>query len=322
MFFYTLYGLIVESNIVFPQLLENDGKSISENAADLIIKVADESEHNLNLINNKSSDSEAGDTEYGMWFSNQAGTFLLEHKDGVSYITCERCDGVQDSIVRSFILGNCIAIIMTLRRQIVLHGSTIVIGGKTVLICGDSGTGKSTTAMAFIDAGGLMLSDDISVLDVDSENGLVYSLPGFPEQKLCRDAAIDNGLNIDELTYIDEDRDKFSVDRRDIFITQKMKVDMLISLHTASQVKIDNEENYKNGVCIKKIDGADKVNAITDRFFLNWMYGHGAILQPSEMMKCFALAGQIDIYDITRVRDVDTKDSLIKRLIEIIKGKH
>ena len=94
----------------------------------------------------------------------------------------------------------------------------------------------------------------------------------------------------------------------------------MISLHTVSQKQIINDGPFEYGVRIKKIIGADKVNAITDRFFLNWMYGHGAFLQPSEMMKCFALAGQIDIFDITRVHDMDTKVYLTKRLIEIIKG--
>ena len=319
MHYYHVYDLKVESNIVFPQLIEIDDLSKHKEDIDIFLEVIEGSGLKKRLTDEKKPDASVGKTEHGMWFSNQAGTFLLEHKNGISYMTCEKYDGIPDSMVRSFLLGNCIAIIMTLRQSIVLHGSTVVIGDKTVLVCGDSGTGKSTTAMALIDAGGKLLSDDISVLDVDPVDGSIYSFPGFPEQKLCRDAALDNGFDLDELSYIDEDRDKFSVDRRDIFLTEKKKVDMMISLHTISAEGAEHNDSFEKGVCFKRIDGADKVNAITDRFFLDWMYGHGMVLLPSEMMKCFVMAGQIDILDITRVRGVDTKQYLIERLIEEIK---
>ncbi|WP_026518078.1 hypothetical protein [Butyrivibrio sp. MC2021] len=318
MFYYLVYGLNVQSNIEFPQLLS--GEEGGENRIDLFIEVKSGDELKKKLADPEKPEVEIGNTADGMWFSNQAGTFLLEHRDGVSYMTCEKYEGVPDSIARSFLLGNCIAIIMTMRGKIVLHGSTVVLGDKTALVCGDSGTGKSTTAMALLDAGGKLLSDDISVLDVDPADGKVYSLPGFPEQKLCRDAAVDNGFNVEELTYIDEERDKFSVDRRDIFLTDKKKVDMLISLHTTAAEKAEGDTAFEKGVRFMKIDGGEKVNAITDRFFLNWLYGHGFVLRPEEMVKCFALAGQIEVMDITRVRGLDTKEYLVERLIKEIKG--
>lgn len=318
MFIYKLYGIRAKSNIEFPQLVTIADACKEENF-DIVIEVTQGAELRAKLADAKNPDAKVGETEYGMWFSNQAGTFLLEHKGEISYMTCDKYEGVPDSIVRSFLLGNCIAIIMTLRKKVVLHGSTIVVKDKTVIVCGDSGTGKSTTAMALLDLGGKMLSDDISVLDVDHDDGIVYSLPGFPEQKLCRDAAVDNGFDLNTLTYIDEDRDKFSVDRRNIFLTEKKKVDTLILLHTASDETAENDKSFEKGVCLKKIDGANKINAITDSFFLNWMYGKGLILPPSVMMKCVTLAGQIDILDITRACNMNTKEFLIERLVEAIK---
>lgn len=318
MFYYLVYGLRVQSNIEFPQLMEAD--DYDKEKTDLFIEVTMGSELKEKLYDPEHPDSIVGITSDGMWFSNQAGTFLLEHRDGVSYMTCEKFEGIPDSIARSFLLGNCIAVIMTFRKKIVLHGSTVALGDKTVLVCGDSGTGKSTTAMALLDAGGKLLSDDISVLDVDPSDGKVYSLPGFPEQKLCRDAAVDNGFNVEELTYIDEDRDKFSVDRRDIFLTEKKKVDALVSLHLANREKAEGNPDFENGVRFMRIDGGDKVNAITDRFFLEWLYGHGFGLAPQEMMKCVVLAGQIEVIDVTRVQDMNTRDYLVERLIKEIKG--
>ena len=48
-----------------------------------------------------------------------------------------------------------------------------------------------------------------------------------------------------------------------VFENKKKKVDGMIAIRT---VEGTNEE-----VSIRKIDGADKVNAITDKFFLNWL---------------------------------------------------
>ena len=161
------------------------------------------------------------------------------------------------------------------------------------------------------------MADDISVLNVCSRDGLVYALPGFPEQKLCRDAAKENGLDLNELTYIDEERDKFSVDQRDIFINERHRADILLSLHVASNESADGE--FENGVRIKEIEGSDKVNAITDKFFLEWLYGKKFRIEPSEMMKVFALAGQIRVFDVTRLQGMDTKDYLYERINDLLK---
>ncbi len=314
-FFYQLYGLKVQSNIRFPQLLEYKTEQIEESFADVDISVTEGDELQKRFSEILERGGNWGFTENGLWFSNNSGVFLLETINDVSTMTCERFEGVPDSVIRSFMLGNCIAVIMTQRKKLVLHGSSIVMGDTTALICGDSGTGKSTLSMALLDNGGRLMADDISVLDVIDD--LVFSFPGFPEQKLCRDAALDNGFDLNELTYIDEDRDKFSVDRSEIFINERHKVDVLFSLHLVSDKHVGDE--FENGVMIKEVLGAEKVNVITDRFFLEWLYGNDFVLEPSEMMKVFAMAGQIRIYDITRVRGVDTKEYLVKRVSELLR---
>ena len=311
MYRYSLYGFIAESNTEFPQLLVcnepgeaqitidiSEGTSLREKYKSIL------EEGRINFF-----------TEYGVWFHNQAGDFLVETMGDKTRMVCEKFEDTDVRIARSFLLGNCIALAMTQRKKIVLHGSTVAMGDKTVLVCGDSGTGKSTTSMALLDGGNKLLADDISVLDVEKD-GLVYSYPGFPEQKLCRDAAVDNGFDLDELTYIDEDRDKFSVDRRDIFLTEKRKVDAMVSLHLVRPEGADDE--YVNGVRLKLIDGAEKVNAITSRFFLDWLYGYGLGLAPEEMLKCVSMAGQINIIDVTRIKGAETKKEIVDRILENI----
>lgn len=45
-----------------------------------------------------------------------------------------------------------------------LHATTVAIGGRSVLLCGASGTGKSDLALRLIDRGAILVSDDYTLL--------------------------------------------------------------------------------------------------------------------------------------------------------------
>ncbi|WP_196811623.1 hypothetical protein [Butyrivibrio sp. VCD2006] len=308
--------MVVKSNIEFPQLLAIEESTSVDNDCDLTIELRDSnslSEEYADIIKKGGKDKI---TDNSVWFRNQVGDFLIETVDNRSRMLCEKFEDVPDSVIRSFFLGNCIAVAMTQRNKIVLHGSSILIGDSTVLVCGNSGSGKSTTSMALIDSGARLMADDISVIDIEFEDGMAYAYPAFPEQKVCRDAAVNRGLDLNELTYIDEDRDKFSYLRSDIFVCEKRKVDTLIIINSILQGAADDE--FENGIRIKEISGADKVNAITDMFFLKWLYGKGFELRPNEMLKCFSLANQIRVFEVTRENGLDTRKEIIDRIFERI----
>ena len=57
-----------------------------------------------------------------------------------------------------------------------LHASCVAIGGRAVLIEGRSGTGKSDLALRLIDRGGILVSDDYTVL-TRRDGGLTASPP-------------------------------------------------------------------------------------------------------------------------------------------------
>ena len=308
-FFYKAYGLTIQSNIEFPQLITEN--IIADGRTDLDISI-DEGEI-------MSVDGEAafqgkpfyGNTASGIWFNNQVGKFLVETKAGKSYIKCTKYKDVDIDYVKCFVLGICIAIVFTQRKKIVLHGSSLMYKGRTFMICGDSGAGKSTLSTAFIEDGALLLADDISVLD--EENGEIYTFPGFPEQKLCKDAVQKQNYEIEKLRFINDEKGKYGVNRTDVFVGEKKKVDVLFVIH-AKYVQNMNGSINQNGISAHEISGADKVNAITDRFFLRELYGDLLVLPPDEMGKCFKMAKQMKIVDITRDRNKDT----LKQLKDII----
>lgn len=306
MYFYELYGLKVKSNIEFVQLLPLD-INMSEQP-DMIISVEDGGELSRPSEEILAEGNSFGITDNGIWFNNQAGKFVIEIINGTSYMRCKKCIDVHLSIIRSFLLGNCLAIAMTQRKKIVIHGSTLVKNDKAILVCGASGTGKSTTSAGLIDNGFKLMADDISIIDIDQSTGKMVSFPGFPEQKICKDAALDRGLDLDYLRFVNEDRDKYALDRMNIFHNHIVEVTDIFILKLAND----------GDVSISKICGEDKLNAITENLFLKDLYGFMFNLDTMDVLKCIKLAGQANIFKITRLKGKDTRNIILEYIGEVL----
>jgi HPr kinase/phosphorylase len=61
-------------------------------------------------------------------------------------------------------------------RSLLVHGTTVAIGGRGVLLRGPSGAGKSDLALRLIDAGARLVADDRSLLRRDG-NVILASAP-------------------------------------------------------------------------------------------------------------------------------------------------
>lgn len=56
-----------------------------------------------------------------------------------------------------------------------IHASCVSLGGRAVLICGPSGSGKSDLALRLIDRGAILVSDDYTI--VQRRDGRLYAAP-------------------------------------------------------------------------------------------------------------------------------------------------
>ena len=302
MYYYQLYGLKVQSNIEFVQLYSVEPFPLEAADMDIWVEKSDELSKPFEKI--KAAGKYFDITDHGIWFDNQAGHFLVETQNGKTIMKCIKYSDITYDEAKAFLLGNCLAIAMTQRKKLAIHGSTLLVGEKAIIVCGGSGSGKSTTAMGVIDKGAGLLADDISVIDIVSESGKAIAYPGFPEQKLCRDAALERGLELDSLRYIDEDKDKFALDRDSIFVKEKKEV---------SDIFIISKSNG-SAVEIEEVSGEDSINAVIDNLFLRDLYNGVFSLEPTYALKCIKLAAQVRIHRISRPRDKDTR----KEIVDII----
>jgi hypothetical protein len=112
------------------------------------------------------------------------GTFVI--RDGKEVLINPAPDA-QDSLVRSFLLGPVLAVLLRQRGFLVLHASAVAVDTHVILFMGGSGWGKSTLAAALCQNGYRLLSDDVTAIDMTAHHPTV--IPGYPQVKLWPDSA-------------------------------------------------------------------------------------------------------------------------------------
>ena len=100
------------------------------------------------------------------------------------------------SMLLGFVLGN----VIRLRGYLTFHASAIGVGDRAILLTGDSGAGKSTTAAALSERGCTILADDIAVLD--QREGRYWVQPGYPCLRLFPESVAAFGTSCDRLTKV------------------------------------------------------------------------------------------------------------------------
>jgi hypothetical protein len=78
----------------------------------------------------------------------------------------------------TYLLGPVMGFVMLLRGIVCLHASAIAIGDEAIALVGPGGSGKSTTAAAFLKRGYRVLAEDVVTLDDRGDHFLVR--PGYP----------------------------------------------------------------------------------------------------------------------------------------------
>jgi hypothetical protein len=186
MFAYVAYGLRIQSALPLPELVADEAAATG-GEADAVIRfgkvkaVPFETNGVARRIH-----AIAGEV-YLFW--QGIGLFLVR---GGCEIIIDPAPGVEERVLRLFILGTTLAMLLHQRGQVVvLHASTAAISGQAVAFAGAGGMGKSIIAATLHQRGHGLLGDDI--LAVDVRNGYPVALPGFPYLKLWPDAVASLG---------------------------------------------------------------------------------------------------------------------------------
>ena len=94
--------------------------------------------------------------------------------------------GVSDATFRHLFLNQVVPLAISKQGRLVLHGSAVEIGGKSVAFIGESGRGKSTLAASFAISGFRFLTDDGLQLAWSAQGCL--AMPSHPSIRLWEDS--------------------------------------------------------------------------------------------------------------------------------------
>lgn len=199
MFSYFAYGLGIHSEIPLPEFVSQEVK------CDVSIRLEKDD------CTNKYVPLEVADKalyfkitfEEAVIYSRNIGVFLVR---GGHEIVVIPAPGVEDCLIRLYIVGTVMAVLLYQRGLLVLHASVVEIAGSAVAILGQSGAGKSSTAAALHARGCNIIADDIGAVNLNTQPATV--LPGFPQIKLDLEAAVSLGYDIESLHLLHSQEEK------------------------------------------------------------------------------------------------------------------
>ena len=298
---YYLYGLNVESEIEIEEAYAKD----FDGEPDVRIIYGEMPEGVREMYKEKiESDYFCASAATGMVFRvpDVADYWVQE-----SLITVHPFENTPLMRIKTFLLGSSFGLAMQLRKQVVLHGGGISKYGKVIIVTGESGAGKSTVSDSLLNAGYEFIADDVCAL---SDNGdKMHINMAYPQQKLCRDAAVNRGYDLDELIYINESRDKFALRLKDGFLPEGMDFDYLFEL-----VLSDGDE-----LKCRQVTGQEKLMLLMkniyrgDDGFRRWG------VPTDYMKKCLKVASTIKVYQIARPANLNTLPEIISYVEECVK---
>lgn len=190
MYSYVAYGMGIHSELLMPEFIQANANE------DVVIRVdagGDLAQYRTAKVDERKWDLSL-DARTANFFIEDVGVFLIRNGSQVTIIPAPECS---EQVIRLYLLGTVMSILLYQRGQLVLHGSTVEIEQQAVVFLGTSGAGKSTTTVALHASGHRILADDIAAIDPQQRPMSVAA--GSPQIKVGPGAAKILGYDFDSL---------------------------------------------------------------------------------------------------------------------------
>lgn len=212
--------------------------------------------------------------------------------------------------VRLFLLGSAFGYLCHQRGVVPIHGASVVIDGEAVLLAGASGAGKSTLADAFARRGHVVLSDDVSPVQVGPNGALI--LPSLRRIRLWQDAIDNAGWNTAKLERCRDGLEKFSrslLDEPSVSPTPPRAI-----------FHLSRQWDKHGGARFRRMRGRAAVEQIRSQIYrwrsLVWLAG-----APSAMARATAVAGSIPSHFIVeRALSFDRLDETVDDIVMTVQA--
>lgn len=283
---YNCFGLKINSEIEFPELISDNDDS----EYDVEIKLGKNPEH-LEQPTQIAVGYEIGVKQLLLRLEGVA-FFLVTN--GNSIIVDKRCEDC-DNDVRLFILGTCLGTILLQKNILPLHASAFEYKGEAILICGNSGVGKSSTANSFRIEGHKMLTDDICAISFDHDKPCAIS--GYPQSKMWEDSLNALNVNLEGLETIRKEISKRKLPIRNSFYTGTLPIKRMYLLTKYNGKTIE----------VNEVTQGNKINCVLKMTFRKYLIKDMKI-QVGHFINTTKFAEQVEIRRIRRPNDCKIED--------------
>ncbi len=314
MYRYLIYGIIVESEVEFMQLVKADDDvdikllqdGCNSGKADLTIYQGDCKDEVLKYLEEKDCMKRRYSIglEYSAFF-NKGGYYVIKNGNEIIF---EMQEGYTTKIVGGWLLGFAMTMALLQKRVLAIHCSAVVADDGAFLISGVPGAGKSSLTRKLLERGYRIMADDVAAVRKKDDHATVY--PAFPYQKLCRNEVESRNFDMNELIYIGEDKDKFLVPVKDKFVVEPQNLKFMVYLR-----KGNIEE-----VAVRKLAGFEQLMALRENIFLHKLYGEWENL-PEVLNLALGIAGQCPVYMIIRPTEGNSQDIMADMVEKINRGE-
>ena len=193
---FSIYGLRVRANRCIPGL----SAAPDTDPPDVEVHFGDSSAHSKTGSEAVRLQFDSGDGEprlpssVRVWRYEESGAYHFVYRDGVEFMidgsggkisaACSGSATLEDAV--SYLVGVIMGFVLRLKGRAALHASVVEVEGRAVVLLGDAGSGKSTTAAAFALLGHGVLADDVCA--PVEHAGQFWIEPAYPGIRLWPDA--------------------------------------------------------------------------------------------------------------------------------------
>lgn len=192
MYSYTAYGLRIHSELLIPEFIGTSDNESVDAAIHFVPHANLEPYRNTTVLQRK-WDLDLSDKS-AVFYVEEVGAFTISDGNSIMIMPAPECT---EEIIRLYLLGTVMSILLYQRGLLVLHGSVVEIEHRAAIFLGASGAGKSTTTVALHNHGHRILADDIAAIDMRRTPMTVAA--GSPQIKVGPEVAKTLGYDFDSL---------------------------------------------------------------------------------------------------------------------------
>jgi hypothetical protein len=247
----------------------------------------------------------------GVLYQSNESEFLLHMENIAAYyvkngneIIVQRLGHALKGEVSAFLTGTSFGALLHQRKMLPMHACTVIFKNKCLVFAGISGVGKSTLAAAFVKAGGMLVADDISVIDFSGEKPSVC--PAFPTIKIWEDSLRHLGISSVGLERVRGDLKKYYLP----------VIKFNHAYNAISHIYVLNTYNQPN-LEIKPLHGTDKFRFLKKHTYL-FSSVHKTGLEKTHFVLVNQLATHLPISLFSRPKGEFNTNKLVQAIAENI----